>query len=186
MASSFNDEIEPGLEVRETGVFDKQQLTSIQVNSEEFRTFLVDLQERIDEISVALNQKESGIYAQTPFVNGNRYYPNPTVLALASPDTSQLFFRQAFHVEIDCGALPNAAPKTVPHGIIGIGNGYTPTRIYGASVNPSTNTWLPLPYVSTTGDAIEVYVDATNINIITQSDKTAFTTTRIYIEWLQD
>ena len=107
MASSYSDEIEPGMFARESGIFDKQQIEELQVGSDQFRRFLVDLQDRLDEITPILNKKESGIYAQTPFVNSNLYYPSPVALAVPVPVTSEIPYRQASHVEIDCGALLN-------------------------------------------------------------------------------
>lgn len=185
MALSYSDETEPGMFARESGIFDKQQISELQVGSDQFKRFLVDLQDRLDEITPILNKKESGIYAQTPDVNGNLYYPSPAALAVAVPVTSELAYRQASHVEIDCGALLDTAKKTIAHGISGIANGYTFTRIYGATTNPTTNVSYPLPHVSATA-AIEVSVDATKIYITTTSNLTAWTTSRVYLEWLQE
>ncbi len=69
---------------------------------------------------------------------------------------------------ITISALPNSGAGTFAHKIVGLG---AITRIWGICYD-GTN-YLPIPYADTaaTGTQIEVYVDATNINIVTGTDR---------------
>ena len=93
-------------------------------------------------------------------------------------------FRYGSRTVVDVGPLPNAATKSVAHGINVTGNTVF-TRIYGTANQPSTN-FIPLPFVDTGGSHIEVNVDGTNVNIITTADYTAYTTAYIVLEWVEN
>ena len=72
---------------------------------------------------------------------------------------------------ISCGALPNATTKNVAHGV-----SFSYIISAGGAARAANGTTLPLPYshpVATSN--VSVAVTATNIELFTGSDRTAFT-----------
>jgi hypothetical protein len=167
-----------GAFVPTTNVWDVSHLKEMDINSPEFKELLVQLYQNINNIANVLNIKEGGYYVQQPFVTGALYYPNPAM------PTSTPNYRQEQRVVIDFGALPNTSTKSVPHGMA-VGAKWTLTQLYAGSTDPNTLSFLPIPYASaTTADIIELNADATNVNITTNSDKTAYTVTYVVMKFL--
>ena len=67
---------------------------------------------------------------------------------------------------IDVGALPNATSSTDAHGISPV----TIVRIIGTADNGTNQ--IPLPHFATAG--VEIYVDDTNINLVTTTDLSGY------------
>lgn len=73
---------------------------------------------------------------------------------------------------IEFGALPNAALKSVAHGISNLGICF----VVSAFAKNSSNLILPIPYATYTGqDQIQIYINSTNINIRTYGNMSAYT-----------
>lgn len=71
---------------------------------------------------------------------------------------------------IDIGALPDTGTKTVAHGI----TGFVMLIDVAGNFSDGTNS-APLPYSSpTTTKNIQIYVDGTNINIVTGEDRSSY------------
>lgn len=71
---------------------------------------------------------------------------------------------------IDIGALPDTGTKTVAHGI----TGFVMLIDVAGNFSDGTNS-APLPYSSpTTTKNIQIYVDDTNINIVTGEDRSSY------------
>lgn len=136
----------------------------------------------LNQMSLVLNTKDTGYYPLTEFVCGQLYFPDPT---LTSASTTTPVWRQVFRKVINVGTLPNAAgTKTILHNI-DIAVGFKFTRIYGVATDPSTS-FLPLPYSSATAnDVIEVWVDATNVNIKVGKDRSGYTTCYVVLEYIK-
>lgn len=135
----------------------------------------------VNQLSLVLNTKDSGYYALTEFINGQIWFPDPT---LKSTSAQQPTLRQVYRLVLNCGALKNTDTTVVAHGLT-ITAGYTFTRIYGAASDPST-TFIPLPYASpVAAENIALFVDATNVNITTGNDRTGFTTSYVVIEYIK-
>ncbi|HUV84749.1 MAG TPA: hypothetical protein VMV86_03520 [Methanosarcinales archaeon] len=150
------------------------------LEGEKLRDFLTRLRELFGQIEDVLNKKDTGFYVEQQFVNGQVFFPNPT---LSSTTSQSPTYRQVYRKVIDFGALPNAGTTSVAHGITTDAQ-FTFTRIYGCATDPST-TYIPLPYASpTAANNIEINADTTNVNITTGSDRTGFTTTYVVIEWI--
>lgn len=92
-------------------------------------------------------------------------------------------FRYGTRTVVNVGALPNTATKSVAHGINVTANTVF-TRIYGTANDPSTS-FIPLPFVDAGLSHIELNVDATNVNIVTLADYTAYTTAYVVLEWIE-
>jgi len=160
------------------------ELSSTDPKSDQFKELIVRLALIVNRINLAVNTKETGIYNNLQeFVTSNQYFANP---ALNSGTAQTPEFRTVYRTVINFGALPNAATKSVPHHIT-CTSSTTFTRIYGAATDPSTS-YIPLPFVSATDVAhnIEVNVDTTNVNVITGANYSAYTTTYIVLEYLQN
>ncbi len=177
-----------GLFVPSNYIWDVSQLYSTDTNDPEaMKELLLRLYQNINNITVALNLKDSGYYNTQEFVNGQAYYPNP---ALNSSTPTSPVFRQVYRKVINFGALPGGAipnPKTVAHNIP-ITAAATFTRIYATASNNTASTFIPIPYSSAVAVAnnIELSLDATNV-IITSGgvDYSAYTTTYVVVEYLK-
>ena len=137
------------------------------------------LREYLNDISVATNSKDSGVYDQTETITGQQYIP------IYPPEGSaNAIYRGVLRMVVDFGALPNSTTKSVAHNIPNMNSDYSVTRIYGASTDPDT-LYIPLPYASPTlANNIELYADNTNVNVVTGSNRTGFTRTFIVIEYI--
>jgi len=182
MAASYGPQTNPGLLVPTTNVWDPSQLYNVDVTSPEFKELLVRLYQNINTIAIALNLKDSGYYVETEFLTGQQFFPNP---ALSSTTPQTPVFRGSFRTVVDFGALPNATTKSVAHNI-DFGDTYSFTRIYAASTDQVNLQALPIPYATTVpGNEIELWVDATNVNIRTASDYSAYTVTYVILEYIK-
>jgi len=74
-------------------------------------------------------------------------------------------------------ALPNDTSATLAHSITGLA---TMVSISGVADNATNQ--LPLPYVSAS-DLVSLYCDDTNINIVTNADLSAYTTSYFILEY---
>ena len=164
-----------------TNVWDISELYSVEVTSPRFKELLVRLYQKINLMAIVLNTKDSGYYDQSEFVNGQIWFSDP-----ALDSTSQLTpsVRQVFRTVVNFGALPNAGTKSVAHNIP-ITDAVTFTRIYGVASDTSAHSYIPLPYASTIVDHIELYVDGTNVNVVTLSNRTNYTVCYIVVEYLK-
>lgn len=89
--------------------------------------------------------------------------------------------KKIFRKVIDCGALPNNTSKNVAHGIASFDSMWISAD--GSWATEGSN-WIPLPYVDTaTTRLVEVVAKAANVNIVTASDMSAFTTSYVTLEY---
>ena len=130
----------------------------------------------------SLNSKEIGIFNEQEFADGQIWFNAANV---QQP-------RYGLRKVINFGVLPNAANKAVAHGINVTAN-TSFTHIYATATNPTAVFpaifSVPIPYVNVAipGDDIQLYVDATNVNIQTSTANwTAFTTCYVVLEYLQN
>lgn len=169
MARSFSGD--PGAYLPTTSIFDTSNVRNIDVNSNEFKNFLVDLLQTVNNIALVVNVKESGYFYLTqdnqPFTTGAVYFPA----------SGSNVGRNVSRKVINFGALPNSGTTSVAHGIT-FDSQLIATRIYGAATNPG-NGFVPVPNVE-----IKVTVDTTNINIITTANYSAYTVCYMIIEYL--
>lgn len=162
-----------------TDVFDVSA-GNINPASEEGILFLVRLRQSINNIALVTNIKDSGYYLPAEFVNGQIYFPNPD-LTITDPAAKNAVYRQVYRILVNFGALPNTATKSVAHNIPNVSSSFTFTRMYGAASNPTGLLYQPIPNVG-----ITLTADATNVNITTIANLTAYTRTLIVLEYLKD
>lgn len=168
-----------------TEIFEIENLENININSLEYKDFLVRLRQIINNIETTVNIKDTGIYTKTEFVNGQVWFPDPTLTSQTAKKPAE---RQVFRKVINFGTLPNAGTTNIAHGItFPAANTYSFTRIYGAATDPVGGSYLPLPYASTTLiNNIELSVDNTNVSITTGINRTAYTTTYVVLEYIKE
>lgn len=171
-----------------TDVFDRSTIDAININSPEFKDFLVRLYQTTNNISIMVNIKDTGYYDTQEFVNGQLFFP---VKTLSSQTSQAPEFRQVFRTVVDFGALPNAATKSVAHGIdintVTDNNLYTFTRIYATASDTTGYTYLPIPYASATAaNVIDLSVTATNVVITTGVNRVNYDTCYVILEYLKN
>ena len=165
-----------------TQVWDVGEIYSAEGISPDLKELLVRLYQNLNNQSLSVNTRDAGFYDTSEFVNGQLFFPNP---ALNSSSTTTPTQRQVFRKVLNFGSLPDTAVKTVAHGIT-VNDGFTFTRIYGAATDPTGHNYIPLPYASPTlMNNIELKTDGTNVTITTGSNRTAFTTTYVVLEYLK-
>lgn len=175
MAGSFSTSI--GSFLRTTRTFSASEIESLNVNAPEFKRFLIELSESLNEIFLQANTKDWGYYDVTEQVNGQTWFPNPSLNSTSSTTPVR---RQVYRKVINFGALPNSTSKAVAHGIdiAAYGSNVTFTRIYGCGSNPSTQ-FVGIPDAKST-----IVVDTTNITITTTANYSAYTTCYVVLEYI--
>jgi len=155
-----------------TVVFDIGEITA--ENSSEL---IVRLYIATNKIIEALNKKDTGYYLTTTFNTGQVFFN-------ANNDFNKL--RPIFRHVVAFGALPNAATKSVAHGITNLGTTWSQVRLDISSTKPNTQSiHIPGFDPADITKPINAWVDATNINIQTTSNMSAYATTWVIFEFIQ-
>jgi hypothetical protein len=173
-----------GAYVPTTSVYDViSQINETDVSSPEFKELLVRMYQNLNLMALVLNVKDTGIYQNQEFVNGQTFFSNP---ALSSQTSQQPTQRQVFRMVINFGALPNTATKLVPHNI-STNLAVTFTRIYATASDTTTLAYIPIPYADAAGtDNIQIRITPTDVAITTVSDRTNFNVTYVILEYLKN
>lgn len=151
-------------------------------DQENLKQLVIQLTQYTNNIATVLNQKDSGTYVQEQFVNGQQYFPNPTLNIFSSEDaTPRQVIRQVFLT----GPLPNTGILLVPHNIP-ITNIYTFTRIYGTASDTTGLNYIPLPEAFVNGNIVDLAVNNINIVIHTNWNASNYNIVYIVLEWLAD
>jgi len=171
-----------GIDVPNTFVLDIGQIQELAIDPN-FKELLVRLYQNLNIMCLALNDKTGGYYTLNQFVTGNTYFPD-TVGTGVAVGLIQSEYRPSTRIVINFGALPNAGTKSVPHGIT-VTADTSWVLIMGTATDPIGLTGIPIPYASSVAaDIVELYVDATNVNVTTNGNLTNYTTTLIVLEFL--
>jgi hypothetical protein len=140
---------------------------------EQLRTVLTDNYKKIANI---MNTKEGALYLTQELATYIQYF---------TPD-EPFKNRNGYRKVVNFGALPNTAAKTVAHGITFDADS-TLTRLYASATDPVNLLYIPIPYASSVlASNIEISLDATNVIITTGSNRSAYTTCYVVIEWLKN
>lgn len=178
---SSNLQNNTGLFIPTTNIYEINDIQEEGLSSEKLRNIFVHLYQDMCNVAIALNLKDTGYYFDQEFMNGQMLFPNPGVI------NTNYAGRQIFRSVINFGALPNTATKSYPHNIQ-ITNTTSFTRIYATTSNTMTFSYLPIPYSSTVAvaDNIEISVDSVNVNITTGTNRSAYTTTYVILEYVKE
>ena len=137
------------------------------------------LVEQLKRISNAVNVREIGWYLDNELLSGKQMFPGTS-----SANDQQ--FRSIFRIVINFGALPNAATKSVAHNIPFNAN-FSLTHLYAGATDPVGFHALQIPYASPTlNENIKINIDATNVNITTAIDYSAYTRTFVVCEYISE
>lgn len=160
-----------------------QQIQQMDMNSPEFKELLVRLYQNIGKMALVLNIKDTGQYPTQEFVTGKQFFPNP---ANNSSTQANPALRQVLRKVINyTTALPSTGTATIPHNIV-CTKLTTFTSIKATASDMTGLNYIPIPYASpTAANNIELKVDATNVYIITGSNRSNFTQTYIELEYMQ-
>lgn len=170
-----------------TFIFDVNSLQQGEpIDQNRLRELLIRIALAFQQSNLIVNNKQSGSYDLQEIISGNTYFPDPTLdTSTASAPQS----RASYFKAIDFGALPNAGLKQVAHDIpITAATKFVGHKSWANDV--INNEYIPLPFVNVSGTItagdIELYIDATNINITTTGDGTNFTECWVIVEYVQD
>lgn len=173
--------IDVGAFLPTTDVYDIAIIQDIDVNSQEFKEFLVRLRQSTNNIALVTNIKDSGYYVLEEFVNSQLWFPNP---ALTTPNIVTPIYRQVYRRTYDIGALGAGVLPPVPHGL-SITSAWSFTRIYGTASDSGTSSYYPIPFAGAAGAYISLTVDGTNINIDNNSGVT-FAVCYVVLEFIKE
>ena len=160
-----------GVYLRTSTVYTPATIGRLNPMSEEFKEFLVYVTQDFTDIANILNKKDTGYYITTEINTSQQWFQPVT----ASADGATI--RNTYRTVINFGALPNAGTKSVAHNIEGITAGtFSWTYIAGTATDAAAN-GIPLPFSSPTlNENIKLTADATNVNVTTAIDYSAYTT----------
>lgn len=160
-------------------IWDTSEIEGNEKLNPELKELFIRLYQNLNGMAMAVNGKDTGIYHTDEFVTGKLYPPDPT---LTSESASTPIQRPVYRKVINFGALPNAGPKTIAHGLT-VTSDFTWVEVAGCATDPVGLTGVKIPYASdTANDSIELWVDNTNVNITTASDWSAYTRCYIVLE----
>lgn len=147
---------------------------------EEARPFLAEI---LKKITNSLNSKEIGFYLDQELLSGKAFIPGVNI---ATDGGSSQQFRQVLRKVIDCGVLPNTTTKTVPHEITVDAN-FTLVALYGAATDPTNLQAFGMGFPATSLTfVVELFMNATDIVIVTNADRTSFTRSYVVVEYMQE
>lgn len=166
-----------------TDVYDVDVIYSLDVQSQEFKEFLVRLRQSTNNIAIAVNFRDAGYYIEQQFNCGQVFFPNK---ALSSSTGQTPTYRSVYRTVVDFGVLPNTGLKSVPHNIPNIDGAVTFSRIYATATDTTAFVGIPIPITFVaTGNIIDLYVDAVNANITTNFDARKFDKCVVIIEYFK-
>ena len=158
---------------------------------EEARFFLEQYLLRTAEM---VNIREIAQYQDVSLASGVNISETITGQAWFTPgDPNKFRYGSRTVINITGGLNDNGggiATQTQAHGITTTANTRL-TRIYGAATDPgasSLTSALPIPYtdVDAIAGGIELFVDATNVNLRYGVDYSAYTEAYVVLEWLEN
>ena len=179
--SRFSPPDAEGFYVPTTDVSDAKTLQTLDVNSPEFKDFLVRLQQRLNNLALYQNNKVAGIFSLDEQINGKQYFQ--TIQGAGTGQQSQIQ-RQVYHKTFNVGPLLFPGPNIIPTGL-DITSDWIATAIYGTATEPGAR-MIPLPFASPTDiENIKLEVIGTDIVITTAMDYSAFTITYVTLEYVK-
>lgn len=172
-----------------SSMLDVTQIQSMDTKSQDFKELIVRLAQQANSHAMAINSRDTGSYDTSEQVSGKTFFPNPNIAGSSGTQTPAN--RAVYRKTIYFGSLPgSSATISVPHGItIPTGSLFTITRIYGAATNPTTMSFIPLPYSHPNAAvySIALNADATNVNITTGTNNySGYTQAYVVMEFLKN
>jgi len=139
----------------------------------------IKIKKYFEDISIAVNSKDSGFCEGEETVTGKQFLP-----IFSFDGTSNANYRDVFRKVIDFGTLPNSTTKSIPHGIE-IRPEFSLTMLYGAATDPGVN-WIPIPYASPiANNNIGLNITIDTVQIITAKNLVNFTRCFVVVEYIK-
>jgi len=135
--------------------------------SQDDKQLLRNIFRKTNELVNIINTKDTGIFNDEEFFTAQQWNVGK------DQGEQQVLYRKAF----DAGALPNIGTLTVAHNL-SLDANWDFIKIYGTAKDSTGVQWVPLAHPD-----ITIVIDNTNINITTTSNLSAYTTTRIILEY---
>jgi len=107
-----------------------------EINDKNLKALVAQLYQSINQLSMAINGKVSGIYNTDEFVTG-KVFP---------PKSGSIDMRPVFGRLFSFGALPNNTTKSIQHAL----KIETVVNVYGYAASSDNLTQIPIPYASPT------------------------------------
>ena len=171
-----------------TQTWPTEEIADIQGISQGMKEHLAKMYQRFNDMATMINKKDTGLYPREEFVCGKQFYPK---IGLDSSSSSTPRMRQVIRKVIawtdNLGAykaLPNNTSMTVAHGIT-FNADTIPVDVRATCYDPVAYKSITLPWVADDGNNISIWLDATNVNIKTTSNRTNYTVTNVIIEFLK-
>jgi len=144
--------------------------------SSDYSQFIIQITKYYRDIARKVNDKERAFYPlELEILNSQKFFTT------GDPQKYRTVFRKV----INTGVLPNAGIKNIAHNIITPTSSWLFVNIYGFARNPTTPRWIPMPNGGPTYQ-VQLDVTATNVNITTTANLTAFTDSYVVLEYLKN
>lgn len=146
------------------------------------KKLIARLYQALNNISIAVNLKDTGYYPEKEFVCGQLFFPSD---GSNSSVRGNVAYRSVFRKVINVGTLPNSTSKNVPHYMNT--TGYTFTRIYGTATDPSAaRLFIPLPYFANgSGSSVALWVNGTDVKLQTSGNMSNYTESHVVLEYIK-
>lgn len=128
----------------------------------------------LNNSEVYTRMQNNGTWNNWVLINGEQYSTSEEVIG------EWIDGKPLYRKTISTGTLPNGGGMNVPHNISNIDN---VVRVYGYAYRSSDGVSLPLPHSAYDISCISCYANKTNICIVTYTDRTAFTTSYVTLEY---
>lgn len=140
----------------------------VPVDPKAMRLWMTDY---LKKIARALQRRDIGVFSISEIGAGLQYFP-----------TTVGDWRNVWRKVINFGSLPNSTTKSVAHGITWTAaQQIIFTHIYATATDQTNFSAISVP----DGADPSIEVDATNVNITTSSDLTAYTECYVVLEYLK-
>jgi hypothetical protein len=169
----------PNAFLETTDVYDVDIIKGLDINSEEFKEFLVRLRQNINNIALSVNGRDGGYSMLGEFNTGSQLFPDP-----ADPNSIN---RSEIRDTINFGALPNNATTSVNHHM-NAGNGttasYIMTEMSVTATDPIGLTYIQVPYADTAGNIITYFVNSTQVVITSNFNASNYTNCIVKLKYI--
>lgn len=136
------------------------------------------LVEQLKRLANGVNGREISYFLDEELLAGKFFIPG---------FNNNQAFRSVLRTVVVFGALPNAGTKSVPHNIT-VDQNFSLIDLWASATKPTAAySALNIPYASPTlNENIKINIDATNVNITTAINYSAYTVCYVVIEYIQE
>lgn len=165
-----------------TSGYDSEVIHGLDVNTPDFKDFLVYLQTALTDTANYLNTRAGGELNPSELISGKTLF-SPQGTSLGSTSNIR---RQNLWVSVLIGPLETAGvPATFAHNIPNVNNAnFMGVYLYGSITDPVAFTTISLPYAGPLGTVCLEY-DQTNLIITASFNATNFTQGVVTIEYVK-